>query len=154
MFFSALDTSGGAFQESAFSQASICRSSTSPCSGRCFRMRLMASSPASDSNAVIPQHPMIYLLNSTNLPDIKRCSQCKYQTGKQNCRCCPFKLPMFPIIKVCRSQFSKKEHGKDQIYGWKYNMIDNCFDLLGCRLPGSLNRPGHVPGSRICRHTD
>ena len=27
-------------------------------------------------------------------------------------------------------------------------MIDNCFDLLGCRLPGSLNRPGHVPGSR------
>lgn len=47
-------------------------------------------------------------LHSKNCPDIGRCGQGKDQTGKQNCRSCPFKLSVLSVIKICGSQLCKK----------------------------------------------
>ena len=83
-------------------------------------------------------------LHSKNCPDIGRCGQGKDQTGKQNCRSCPFKLSVLSVIKICGSQLCKKEYCKDQINCREYNLVYHRLNLRGGILPCPLNSSCHI----------
>ena len=91
---------------------------------------------------------MLFSLHSNDRPNIQRSSQCKHKTGKQNRRCHPLKLSIFAIIKIREAQFGKEKHGKNQINGWKYDLVNHFLDLLRRGRPGALHSPGNITASR------